>query len=175
MFVRVIFALVAFFAIFVPAISQDVGLPAQDVGLPALVRQNIPALSDFSEKPPALGVGKSDNSRIVTTPRSRRGKLGDWFVRWGVLRPKYEVDLKVDFKSSDFEKYRKSLSASESGGKFEFEWEFSEEYYFSEPPVKKRAVKVDAWSSFPVTVRVTDSDGDTVVAWEKWVQIPPPE
>jgi len=131
-----------------------------------LVRQNIPALSDFSEKPPALGAENSDNSGIVTTPRSRRGKLGDWFVRWGVLRPKYEVDLNVDVKSLDF--------SNESGGKFEFEWEFSEEYYFSEPPVKKRTVKVDAWSSFPVTVRVTNSDGDTV-AREKWVQIPPPE
>jgi len=172
MFVRVIFSLVAFFAIFVPAISQDVRLPA-------LVRQNIPALSDFSEKPPALGapyMGNPDNSGIVTTPRSRRGKLGDWFVRWGVLRPKYEVDLNVDFESSDFfKKYGESFRENESGGKFEFEWEFSEEYYFSEPPVKKRAVKVVAWSSFPVTVRVTDSDGDTVVAWEKWVQIPPPE
>lgn len=128
----------------------------------ALVRQGHPVFYDWGGNgPSALNI--SDDGSIQAVPHSRRGPLGDLMVRYGIMRPRYAVDIYLsDNLSGESSEEIKSVA-----------WEFPKEYYFTEPElVEGTAVKVDAWRPFAVKAVVKYANGDSET-FRKWVAIPP--
>ena len=166
------FLIAAFFAVTAPVFGET-PLPTSASPSPAieLVRQGHPVFYDLGSGPAPLNEYR-DIPYIQATIQSLRGNWGDKLVKWGVLRPKYMVDISLNHTE---------LAGLYSGAEWsklelvEVAWEFPKEYYFVEPEaIEATVVRVDAWRPFFIKARVKLTNGTSKsFQFQKWVDIPP--